>query len=263
LRHGAEKYNSIGSETVSGTKVFALAGKVARGGLIEVPMGISIREIVEEIGGGVAGDRKFKAVQIGGPSGGCIPESMADIAVDLDTLTEAGAMIGSGGMVVLDDTDCMVDMARYFLSFTQNESCGKCTFCRIGTRQMLDILNRLCSGEGREGDIEKLEELAELTKKGSVCGLGKTAPNPVLTTLRYFREEYKDHLNGKCTTGKCAGLISYSITDDCIGCTLCAQTCPSSAIDFTPHEKHEIQQDKCIKCDGCRQVCPESAVTVQ
>jgi NADH:ubiquinone oxidoreductase subunit F (NADH-binding)/NAD-dependent dihydropyrimidine dehydrogenase PreA subunit len=263
LKNGSSKYNSIGSETMRGTKVFALAGKVARGGLIEVPMGISIREIVEDIGGGVAGGRKFKAVQIGGPSGGCIPESMADIAVDLESLTQAGAMIGSGGMVVLDDTDCMVDMARYFLSFTQNESCGKCTFCRIGTRQMLDILERLCSGKGKKGDLEKLEELAELTKKGSVCGLGKSAPNPVLTTLRYFREEYEDHLNGKCTTGKCVGLISYSITDDCIGCTLCAQGCPTSAIDFRPHEKHEIQRDKCIKCDGCRQVCPVDAVMVQ
>lgn len=263
LKHGAEKYNSIGSETLRGTKVFALAGKVARGGLIEVPMGISIREIVEEIGGGVTEGRKFKAVQIGGPSGGCIPESMADIAVDLESLTQAGAMIGSGGMVVLDDTDCMVDMARYFLSFTQNESCGKCTFGRIGTRQMLDILERLCSGQGKQGDIEKLEEMAELTKKGSVCGLGKTAPNPVLTTIRYFREEYEDHINGKCSTGKCTGLISYSITDDCIGCTLCSQGCPTSAIDFVPHEKHVIQQDKCIKCDGCRQVCPVDAVLVQ
>ena len=263
LKHGAEKYSSIGSETVRGTKVFALAGKVVRGGLIEVPMGISIREIVEEIGGGVAGERKFKAVQIGGPSGGCIPESLADMAVDLETLTQAGAMIGSGGMVVLDDTDCMVDMARYFLSFTQNESCGKCTFGRIGTKQMLDILNRLCSGQGKQGDIEKLEELAALTKKGSVCGLGKTAPNPVLTTIRYFREEYEDHINGKCSTGKCTGLISYSITDECIGCTLCAQGCPTSAIDFLPHEKHVIQQDKCIKCDGCRQVCPIDAVMVQ
>ncbi len=263
LKYGAKKYNGIGSKTMSGTKVFALAGKVARGGLIEVPMGISLREIVEDIGGGVAGDRKFKAVQIGGPSGGCIPESMADMAVDLESLTEAGAMIGSGGMVVLDDTDCMVDMARYFLSFTQNESCGKCTFCRIGTRQMLDILEGLCSGEGKKGDLEKLEELAGLTKNGSVCGLGKSAPNPVLTTLRYFREEYEDHLKGKCTTGKCTGLIKYSITDECIGCTLCAQSCPTAAIDFLPHEKHEIQQDKCIKCDGCRQVCPVDAVMVQ
>lgn len=263
LRNGAEKYNNIGSQTISGTKVFALAGKVVRGGLIEVPMGIPIREIVEEIGGGVAAGRKFKAVQIGGPSGGCIPASMADIPVDLDSLTEAGAMIGSGGMVVLDDTDCMVDMARYFLSFTQNESCGKCTFCRIGTRQMLDILERLCAGQGKEGDLEKLEELALLTQKGSVCGLGKTAPNPVLTTLKYFREEYEDHIRGQCTAGRCTGLITYSITDDCIGCTLCAQGCPASAIELIPHKQHVIDQDKCIKCDGCRQVCPSDAVMVK
>ncbi len=263
IRNGSDKYNAIGSATCKGTKVFALAGKVARGGLIEVPMGISIRKIVEEIGGGVAGGRAFKAVQIGGPSGGCVPASMADTAIDLESLSAAGAMIGSGGMVVLDETDCMVDIAKYFLSFTQKESCGKCTFCRIGTRRMLDILERLCSGKGEKGDLEKLEELAGLTRKGSLCGLGRTAPNPVLTTLRYFREEYEAHLEGRCPAGRCQELISYSINDECIGCTLCSQSCPADAIQFRPHEKHEIQQDKCIKCDSCRQVCPAGAVSVQ
>ena len=263
IRNGAEKYNAIGSADCRGTKVFALAGKVARGGLIEVPMGITIRKIVEEIGGGVAGGRAFKAVQIGGPSGGCIPASMADTPVDLGSLSEAGAMIGSGGMVVLDETDCMVDIAKYFLSFTQKESCGKCTFCRIGTRRMLDILERLCDGRGEQGDLEKLEELAGLTKQGSLCGLGRTAPNPILTTLRYFREEYEAHLDGRCPAGKCQDLITYTINDDCIGCTLCSQRCPTDAIGFIPHEKHEIQQDKCIKCDSCRQVCPVQAVDVQ
>ena len=263
IRNGPEKYNAIGSTDCRGTKVFALAGKIARGGLIEVPMGITIRKIVEEIGGGVAGGLAFKAVQIGGPSGGCIPASMADIPVDLGSLSEAGAMIGSGGMVVLDETDCMVDIARYFLSFTQKESCGKCTFCRIGTRRMLDILERLCAGRGETGDLEKLEELAGLTKRGSLCGLGRTAPNPVLTTLRYFRDEYEAHLEGRCPAGKCQDLITYSINDECIGCTLCSQSCPADAIRFNPHEKHEIQQDKCIKCDSCRQVCPVEAVNIQ
>ena len=263
IRNGAEKYNAIGSTDCRGTKVFALAGKIARGGLIEVPMGTTIRKIVEEIGGGVAGGLAFKAVQIGGPSGGCIPASMADIPVDLGSLSQAGAMIGSGGMVVLDEKDCMVDIAMYFLSFTQKESCGKCTFCRIGTRRMLDILERLCSGRGETGDLEKLEELAGLTKKGSLCGLGRTAPNPVLTTLRYFRDEYEAHLEGRCPAGKCQDLITYSINDECIGCTLCSQSCPADAIPFIPHEKHEIQQDKCIKCDSCRQVCPVQAVNIQ
>jgi len=263
IRNGAEKYNAIGSADCRGTKVFALAGKVARGGLIEVPMGITIRKIVEEIGGGVAGGLAFKAVQIGGPSGGCIPASLADTPVDLGSLSQAGAMIGSGGMVVLDETDCMVDMAKYFLSFTQKESCGKCTFCRIGTRRMLDILERLCAGRGEKGDLEKLEELSGLTKKGSLCGLGRTAPNPVLTTLRYFRDEYEAHLEGRCPAGRCQDLITYSINDDCIGCTLCSQSCPADAIRFSPHEKHEIQQDRCIKCDSCRQVCPVHAVNVQ
>lgn len=263
LRKGPASFNAVGTEASRGTKVFALAGKVARGGLIEVPMGITIREIVEEIGGGVAGGRTFKAVQIGGPSGGCIPASLSDVPVDFESLAEAGAMMGSGGMVVMDDTDCMVDIAKYFLSFTQNESCGKCTFCRIGTKRMLEILQKITRGKGEMKDLDDLEQLSEWTRKGSLCGLGKTAPNPVLTTLRYFREEYEAHINGTCPTGKCKELIRYSITDDCIGCTLCAQDCPVDAIPFTPHEKHTIDQELCIKCDGCRQICPEDAVIIQ
>jgi NADH-quinone oxidoreductase subunit F len=260
IRHGHKAFNRLGTHQGKGTKVFALAGKINRGGLIEVPMGITIREIVEEIGGGIANGRKFKAIQIGGPSGGCIPESLADTPIDFESMAELGAMMGSGGLVVLDDTDCMVDMARYFLSFTQKESCGKCTFCRIGTRRMLDILDRLCTGKGKPADLDELETLAGWTKKGSLCGLGQTAPNPVLTTLRYFREEYVAHLEGRCPTGKCVDLVTYSINDACIGCTLCAQKCPTDAIEFRPHEKHEIIQDKCIKCDTCRLVCPVDAV---
>ena len=260
LRNGAGAFSRLGTSGSKGTKVFALAGKVARGGLIEVPMGITVREIVEEIGGGIANGRSFKAVQIGGPSGGCIPAFLADTPVDFESMTSLGAMMGSGGMVVLDDTDCMVDIARYFLSFTQKESCGKCTFCRIGTRRMLDILERLCSGKGKPGDLDELEKLAEWTRKGSLCGLGRTAPNPVLTTLKYFRNEYEAHLEGHCPTARCLDLIQYSINDKCIGCTLCAQKCPVQAIEFRPHEKHEIDLEKCIKCDTCRTVCQSDAV---
>ena len=260
LRHNAEKFNVVGTSQSRGTKVFALAGKVARGGLIEVPMGMTIREVVEEIGGGVADGRQFKAVQIGGPSGGCIPSWLADTPIDFESLTEVGAMMGSGGLVVLDDRDCLVDIAKYFLSFTQNESCGKCTFCRIGTKRMLEILEKITAGKGQLKDLEELESLASWTNKGSLCGLGKTAPNPVLSTLRFFREEYEAHINGVCPTGKCKDLIRYQITDDCIGCTRCAQDCPVDAIAFRPHEKHEIDNELCIKCDSCRQVCPEEAV---
>ncbi len=260
LKHGSISFNKLGTENSRGTKVFALAGKVARGGLIEVPMGMTIREVVEEIGGGVAGNRKFKAVQIGGPSGGCVPHWLSDTMIDFESLTEAGAMMGSGGMIVLDDTDCMVDIAKYFLSFTQNESCGKCTFCRIGTTRMLEILEKITSGKAIEKDLDELEKIAIWTKKGSLCGLGKTAPNPVLSTLRFFRNEYEEHIKGTCPAGKCKDLIQYEITDDCIGCTKCAQDCPVDAIPFKPHEIHEINQELCIKCDGCRQVCPVDAV---
>lgn len=260
LKNRAASFNKIGTESSRGTKVFALAGKVARGGLIEVPMGMSIREVVEEIGGGVANGREFKAVQIGGPSGGCVPAWKADTPIDFESLKEVGAMMGSGGLVVLDDADCMVDIARYFLTFTQNEACGKCSFGRIGTKRMLEILEKITTGKGSEKDLEKLEELAHWTKAGSLCALCGTAPNPILSTLEYFREEYEAHIRGECPAGKCKDLIKYVITDDCIGCTLCAQDCPVDAIAFKPHEKHVVDNELCIKCDACRQVCPEDAV---
>ncbi len=262
IREGYEKFYGIGTHGNTGTKVFALAGKVARGGLIEVPMGITIREVVEVIGGGIANGRKFKAVQIGGPSGGCIPAEHANIPINYESLSDMGAMMGSGGLVVLDDTDCMVDMARFFLSFTQDESCGKCTFCRVGTKRMLDILDNITCGKGKPEDIVELEKLAEWTKKGSLCGLGKTAPNPIVSTLKYFRDEYEAHINGKCPTGKCIEMITYSVNDNCIGCTKCVQKCPVDAIPFTPHEKHSINTELCIKCDSCRSVCPVDAIDV-
>jgi NADH-quinone oxidoreductase subunit F len=263
LKNGAAAFNRVGTASSKGTKVFALAGKVARGGLIEVPMGMTIREVVEEIGGGVAGGRSFKAVQIGGPSGGCVPYWKSDTPIDFESLNEVGAMMGSGGLVVLDDTDCMVDIARYFLTFTQNEACGKCSIGRIGTRRMLEILEKITTGKGTATDLENLEQLAEWTRKGSLCGLCRTAPNPVLSTLEYFREEYEAHIAGRCPAGRCRELIRYEITDDCIGCTLCAQGCPAGAIAFRPHEKHEVDHRLCIKCDGCRQVCPENAVIIK
>lgn len=262
ILEGSEKFSSIGSIKSKGTKVFALAGKVNRGGLIEVPMGITVRQIVEEIGGGVQNGKEFKAVQIGGPSGGCVPQELYDTPIDYESLLEVGAMMGSGGLVVLDEDDCMVDIAHYFLSFTQNESCGKCTFCRVGTRRMLDIMTKIKTGKGTEKDIDELEYLAGWTKKGSLCGLGKSAPNPILSTLRYFREEYLAHLNGKCPAGKCSDLIKYQVNDLCIGCTKCAQKCPTDAILFKPHQKHEVIQDLCIKCNACREVCPVNAVDV-
>ncbi|MHC4369870.1 MAG: NADH-ubiquinone oxidoreductase-F iron-sulfur binding region domain-containing protein, partial [Planctomycetota bacterium] len=263
IRTGSGEFANLGTGTSKGTKVFALAGKVARGGLIEVPMGISIREIIEDIGGGIGGGLRFKAVQVGGPSGGCVPASLAHTPVDYETLKDVGAMMGSGGLVVLDETDCMVDIARYFLEFTQDQSCGRCTFCRIGTRRMLDILERLCAGEGKKTDIDELEHLAEVIKSSSLCGLGKTAPNPVLSTIKYFRSEYEAHIEKRCPTGKCKALISYSVTDDCIGCTLCAQHCPVDAIEYKPYEKHEIDDEKCIRCGTCKTICPADAVKVE
>jgi len=260
IRRGPEAFAAYGTKNSKGTKVFALAGKIRRGGLIEVPMGTTIREIVEEIGGGAADGHKFKAVQIGGPSGGCVPARLADTPVDYDSLREVGAIMGSGGLVVLDDSDCMVDIARYFLQFTQDQSCGKCTFCRIGTRRMLDILDRLCTGKAQPQQLEELERLSHSVSQGSLCGLGKTAPNPVLTTLRYFRNEYEAHLQGRCPAHKCHDLIRYRVTDDCTGCTICAQHCPVSAIPMTPYQKHEISQALCTRCDSCRQVCPHNAI---
>jgi NADH:ubiquinone oxidoreductase subunit F (NADH-binding)/NADH:ubiquinone oxidoreductase subunit E len=263
IRNGGQEFARLGTTSSKGTKVFALAGKVARVGLIEVPMGISIREIVEDIGGGIAGGKQLKAVQIGGPSGGCVPADLAHVPVDYETLREAGAIMGSGGMVVLDESDCMVDIARYFLEFTQNQSCGKCTFCRIGTRRMLDVLERLCGGEGKKGDIEELEKLAEIVRKASLCGLGGTAPNPVLSTIKYFRDEYEAHIERRCPAAKCRALITYSVTDDCIGCTLCAQHCPADAIAIRPYEKHEIDVDKCIRCGTCENICPADAIKIE
>jgi NADH-quinone oxidoreductase subunit F len=262
LRNGAEKFAAIGTAKSKGTKVFALAGKIRRGGLIEVPMGTTIREIVEEIGGGVGEGRRFKAVQIGGPSGGCVPARLADTSVDYESLRDVGAIMGSGGLVVLDDTSCMVDIAKYFLQFTQDQSCGKCTFCRIGTKRMLDILERLCIGKATRQHLEELERLAVQVGAGSLCGLGKTAPNPVLTTLRYFRDEYEAHLQGRCPAGKCTALIHYTINTECTGCTLCAQHCPVDAIPMTPYARHVIEDAKCTRCDTCKRVCPHHAVEV-
>jgi NADH-quinone oxidoreductase subunit F len=263
LRHGAAAFAALGTERSKGTKVFALAGKVVRGGLIEVPMGVTLRQVVEEVGGGVPGGRQLKAIQVGGPSGGCVPAALADTPIDYEALVAVGAIMGSGGLVVLDETDCMVDIARYFLRFTQDQSCGKCTFCRVGTKRMLDILDRICSGHGRPQDLEQLERLAQDVGAGSLCGLGKTAPNPVLSTLKYFRHEYEAHLQGRCPTGKCKELVKYRINERCIGCTLCAQHCPVAAIPLTPYARHTINLDLCTRCDGCRQVCPEHAVAVE
>ena len=260
LRHGPEAFAAIGTASSKGSKVFALAGKVARGGLIEVPMGTTIGTIVRQIGGGIKDGRQFKAVQIGGPSGGCIPAALADTPVDYEALKGVGAMMGSGGLVVLDDTDCMVDIARYFLQFTQNESCGKCTFCRIGTKRMLEILNRLCNGQGKTADLAELETLAGQIRTGSLCGLGQTAPNPVLTTLKYFRHEYEAHIAGQCPAGKCTALVKYQVTTDCIGCTNCAQVCPVDAVQGRPYQMHEIDMDKCTRCHMCVPACPVNAI---
>ncbi|MCP4451431.1 MAG: 4Fe-4S dicluster domain-containing protein, partial [Planctomycetes bacterium] len=262
--HSAEDYAAVGTDTSKGTKVFALAGKIARGGLIEVPMGITISEIVHDIGGGIGGGRRLKAVQVGGPSGGCIPASLAHMPVDYETLIGAGAMMGSGGLVVLDDSDCMVDMAHYFLEFTQDQSCGKCTFCRVGTRRMLEILARLCQGQGKMQDLDELDQLASLIKQGSLCGLGTTAPNPVLSTLKYFRSEYEAHVAGCCPALKCSSLITYHVTYDCIGCTLCAQHCPiDDCIPMRAYEKHDIDNDTCIRCGTCKNVCPVDAIEIR
>ncbi len=263
FRNGAEAFAALGTEKSKGTKVFALAGKIRRGGLIEVPMGVTIRQIVEEIGGGAPAGHRFKAVQVGGPSGGCIPAALSDTPVDYEALVGVGAIMGSGGLVVLDDADCMVDIARYFLRFTQDQSCGKCTFCRVGTRRMLDILDRICTGQGKPQDLQELEELARSVSAASLCGLGKTAPNPVLSTLRYFRDEYQAHLAGRCPAGRCKDLIAYRVNEKCIGCTLCAQHCPADAIPLTPYKRHAIEQAKCTRCDTCRLVCPAGAVVVE
>ena len=260
IRHGADEYAKVGTPGSRGTKVFALAGKVNHGGLIEVPMGTTLRQIVDEIGGGVEGGEKLKAVQIGGPSGGCIPAELCDAEVDFDALNQMGAIMGSGGLVVLSESSCMVDVARYFTNFTCSESCGKCTFCRIGIRRMLDILDRLTKGEAQMEDIDLLEELALSIRRTALCGLGKTAPNPVLSTLRYFRHEYEEHVQGICRTGSCKQMVKLEITDDCVGCTKCARSCPSEAIAYTPYEKHVIDTDKCTQCGLCVGECDYKAI---
>lgn len=257
---GASEYAKVGTQGSRGTKVFALAGKVNHGGLIEVPMGTTLRQIVEEIGGGVEGGETLKAVQIGGPSGGCIPAELCDTEVDFDALNQMGAIMGSGGLVVLGESSCMVDVARYFTNFTCGESCGKCTFCRVGIRRMLDIFDRLTTGQATMEDIDRLEELARGIGRASLCGLGKTAPNPVLSTLRYFRHEYEEHVQGICRTGSCNRMVKLVITDDCVGCTKCSRCCPSEAIAYTPYEKHVIDTDKCTQCGLCVGECDYNAI---
>ncbi|MBA7645596.1 NADP-reducing hydrogenase subunit HndC [subsurface metagenome] len=264
ILNGANAFNSCGTEKSKGTKVFALAGKVAHGGLIEVPMGITLREIVFDIGGGTSSGLEFKAVQMGGPSGGIIPASLADTPVDYDSVTKTGAIMGSGGLIVMDESACMVDIAKFFLNFTQDESCGKCTFCRIGTLRMLETLDRITNGEGKDGDMELLEELSQGVKRASLCGLGQTAPNPVLTTLRYFRDEYEAHINEKrCPAKKCQALITYEIIPEkCPGCGLCTKYCPQDAISGKKKEPYFIDPEKCIHCGLCMSVCRLGAISV-
>ena len=261
FRLGAEEFAKLGTEKSKGTKVFALTGKIANTGLAEVPMGITMREIIFDIGGGIINGKKFKAVQIGGPSGGCMPEKLLDTPVDYDSLIAAGAMMGSGGLVVMDEDTCMVDVAKFFLTFTQSESCGKCTPCREGTKRMLEILTKITDGKGEDGDIEKLETLARSIKAGALCALGQTAPNPVLSTLRYFRDEYDAHIKEhRCPAGQCQHMLTYIVTDACKGCGLCAKNCPVSAIKGEPKKKYEIDTAVCIKCGVCMTKCPFKAI---
>jgi len=265
VSHGGAAFAAMGTEKSKGTKVFALTGKIKKGGLVEIPMGLPLREIIFDIGGGIKDGREFKAVQMGGPSGGCVPASLVDTPVTYEDIPATGAIVGSGGMVVMDETTCMVDMARFFLDFTQKESCGKCNFCRIGTKRMLEILNRIVEGDGREGDIELLEELCINVSSGSMCALGQTAPNPVLTTLKYFRSEYEDHIyNKKCPAKSCRELLTYSIdTAKCVGCTMCAKKCAVDAISGEVKAPHKIDGEKCVKCGNCATVCKFGAVVVE
>ncbi len=264
ILNGGEAFAAMGTEGSKGTKVFALTGKIKKGGLVEIPMGKTLRDVIFDIGGGIKNDKKFKAVQMGGPSGGCIPADLLDTVIDYKALGATGAIMGSGGMVVMDETTCMVSMAQFFLDFTAKESCGKCIHCRIGTKRMLEILNRIVKGEGKDGDIELLEELCYSIKDGALCGLGQTAPNPVLTTIKYFRNEYEAHINDKkCLAKSCPDLLAYTIdADRCRGCTLCAKKCPAAAISGEVKSAHTIDQDKCIKCGSCVNVCRFGAVNV-
>jgi NADH-quinone oxidoreductase subunit F len=259
IEKGAEWYRGIGTETSPGTAIFSVVGSVVHAGLVEIPMGVTLRTLIFDICGGIPNQKQFKAVQIGGPSGGCLPDAFLDIPIDFDSLTAAGAMMGSGGMVVMDEDSCMVDVSRYFLDFTQKESCGKCTFCRIGTRHLLSILERITRGEGRSGDLEQMERLAADIKDGSLCGLGRTAPNPVLTSLKYFREEYEAHIREKrCPGMMCRTLMTYYIDlDKCArGCDACVGCCPTEAVFTTSTRKKGIDQDLCVKCGECMAACP-------
>jgi NADP-reducing hydrogenase subunit HndC len=262
ITKGARWYRSIGTERSGGTKVFSISGKVKNTGLIEVPLGVTAREIIFGVGGGIEGGKAFKALQTGGPSGGCIPFDLLDVEVDYETLAQAGSIMGSGGMVVLDETSCMVNTAKFFLEFTKEESCGKCTPCRIGTKRMLEILERITSGKGREGDIELLEELALYVRSTSLCGLGMTAPNPVLSTLKYFRQEYETHIREKkCPAGVCKELLTYSVIEDrCKGCGACKRVCPADAVRGTRKSPHRIDTKMCIKCGSCFDACKFRAI---
>lgn len=264
MLNGGSAFSAMGTENSKGTKVFALTGKIKKGGLVEIPMGKTLRDVIFGIGGGIKNDAKFKAVQMGGPSGGCIPEQLLDTVIDYKALGATGAIMGSGGMVVMDESTCMVSMARFFLDFTAKESCGKCIHCRIGTKRMLEILDRIVKGEGKDGDIELLEELCYSIKDGALCGLGQTAPNPVLTTIKYFRNEYEAHINEKkCPAKSCTELLTYTIdAEKCKGCTLCAKKCPANAISGTVKAPHVIDASKCIKCGACFNNCRFGAINV-
>lgn len=258
---GADWFSSIGTEKSKGTKVFALAGKINNTGLVEVPMGTTLRQIIDDIGGGIPNQKKFKAVQTGGPSGGCLPEQYLDTPIDYDSLAKAGSIMGSGGMIVIDEDSCMVNIAKFFLEFTQNESCGKCTPCREGTKRMLEILTRITEGKGEAGDIEKLERLGAMIKKASLCGLGQSAPNPVLSTIKNFRVEYEEHIHDKkCRAHSCNALLEYIINDRCIGCGICKKACPADAIVGTTKAKHTIDKAKCVQCGACYKACKLNAI---